>query len=127
MNPGLMKTELQRHSPKMQSVIMVCLLPPTLLIISRIYLLFTTPVPLTHLLFKGLLFKPPLFGAYSELFAALSPQVTAKHNGGFVIPWGRFGDVPGHIEEGLKPKAEGGSGAADKFWMWCERETEIYQ
>ncbi len=29
VNPGLMKTELQRHSPKIQSVIMVCLPHPT--------------------------------------------------------------------------------------------------
>jgi retinol dehydrogenase 12 len=75
---------------------------------------------------QGILFKPPVFGAYSELFAALSPSITAQHNGGFVIPWGRFGDIPTHIEKGLKPQADGGSGAAEKFWCWCERETECY-
>ena len=75
---------------------------------------------------QGILFKPPLFGAYSELFAALSPQVKAKHNGGFVVPWGRFGEIPDHIEEGLKPRAEGGTGTADQFWNWCERETKPY-
>lgn len=96
VNPGLMKTELQRHMPRVQSIIM------------------------------GILFKPPLFGAYSELFAALSPEVKAEHNGGFVVPWGRFGDIPDHIEEGLKPRAEGGTGTADQFWNWCERETKPY-
>jgi retinol dehydrogenase 12 len=75
---------------------------------------------------QGILFKPPVFGAYSELFAALSPSITAQHNGGFVVPWGRFGDIPAHIEKGLKPQADGGSGAAEKFWCWCERETECY-
>lgn len=82
--------------------------------------------PTNSSLLQGILFKPPLFGAYSELFAALSPKITAKHNGGFVIPWGRFGDIPDHIEKGLKPRVEGGSGAADKFWNWCERETGPY-
>ena len=123
-----MKTELQRHSPKMQSVIMVCLLLPTVPITYHIsvYPLPTIILPLTCVLFQGILFKPPIFGAYSELFAALSPEITAKHNGGFVIPWGRFGDIPDHIEKGLKSRAEGGSGAADKFWSWCEKETEPY-
>lgn len=73
-----------------------------------------------------MLFKPPLYGAYSELFAALSPRVTSKQNGGFIVPWGRFGDVPDHIEKGMKSKAEGGTGAAETFWNWCERETEAY-
>lgn len=82
--------------------------------------------PINSSSLQGILFKPPLFGAYSELFAALSPKITAKHNGGFIIPWGRFGDIPDHIEKGLRPRAEGGSGKADKFWSWCERETESY-
>ncbi|KAL9031274.1 MAG: hypothetical protein Q9196_000681 [Gyalolechia fulgens] len=96
VNPGLMKTELQRHGPKMQSVIM------------------------------GLLFKGPVYGAYSELFAALSPDITSEHNGAFIVPWGRFGDVPAHIAKGLTPKSQGGSGAADRFVSWCESETERY-
>ena len=98
------------------------------LTISALYFSLTAPSSfLANSLFsKGILFKPPLYGAYSELFAALSPKVTSKHNGGFIIPWGRFGDLPGHIETGLKPKAEGGSGAAEKFWYWCAEETEAY-
>ncbi|KAL8722883.1 MAG: hypothetical protein Q9225_000716 [Loekoesia sp. 1 TL-2023] len=96
VNPGLMKTELQRHSPKMQGIIM------------------------------GLLFKGPVYGAYSELFAALSPEITSKRNGAFIIPWGRFGDVPAHIEKGLEPESKGGNGAAERFASWCEKETKLY-
>ena len=50
-----MKTELQRHSPKMQSVIMVCLLLPTFCpspIISQIYPLSSISLPLMRLLFR---------------------------------------------------------------------------
>jgi len=53
-------------------------------------------------------------------------MITSKHNGGFIVPWGRFGDIPDHVEKGLKPEAKGGSGLAEKFWSWCERETEAY-
>ena len=70
--------------------------------------------------------KPAIYGAYSELFAALSPDVTAKHNGGFLVPWGRFGDIPDHIDKGRRPKAEGGSGAAEQFWAWCLGETKPF-
>ena len=53
-------------------------------------------------------------------------MVTAEHNGGFIVPWGRFGDIPGHIEKGLQPEKRGGSGAAETFWNWCEKQTETY-
>ncbi|KAL2850724.1 hypothetical protein BJY01DRAFT_125756 [Aspergillus pseudoustus] len=97
VNPGLMKTELQRHAPPIQSTIM------------------------------GIVFKPPRYGAYSELFAALSSQITASQNGAFIIPWGRFGPIPHHIKQALSPKSEGGTGVAEKFWDWCEKETAAYR
>lgn len=79
------------------------------------------------MLLQGILFKGARYGAYSELFAALSPRVTAKNDGAFIVPWGRFGPVPGHIEKGLSPSSSGGTGAAEKFWAWCEKETAAYQ
>lgn len=123
-----MKTELQRHGPKMQGIIMVNTSISSSKNTGCCNMLFRECVLFmaNHRPPQGLLFKGPLFGAYSELFAALSPKVTAKHNGGFIIPWGRIGDLPGHIEEGLKSKKEGGTGAAAKFWSWCEQETETY-
>ncbi|KAL2867023.1 NAD(P)-binding protein [Aspergillus lucknowensis] len=97
VNPGLMKTELQRHGPAIQGAIM------------------------------GVVFKPPRYGAYSELFAALSPEVTASKNGAFIIPWGRFGPIPAHIKMALSPMSDGGTGGAEKFWAWCEKETAAYR
>ncbi|KPM37463.1 hypothetical protein AK830_g9113 [Neonectria ditissima] len=97
VNPGLMKTELQRHMPKPASFVM------------------------------GILFKSAKFGAYSEMFGLLSPDITFEKNGTFIIPWGRFGCLPDDIKAGLKKKEQGGTGASLRFAEWCERETEAYQ
>ncbi|MCJ1384724.1 hypothetical protein MMC17_007842 [Xylographa soralifera] len=93
VHPGLLKTELQRHGGAVQSFI------------------------------TGFLLKPGKFGAYTEIFAACSPQITAKDKGGFVVPWGRLGPIPEHIQKAMKTRAEGGTGNAARFWSWCERET----
>lgn len=33
------------------------------------------------------MFKPAEYGAYSELFAALSPTLGKENNGGHIVPW----------------------------------------
>ncbi|KAL3260167.1 NAD(P)-binding protein [Aspergillus welwitschiae] len=96
VHPGLMKTELQRHSSAIQATVM------------------------------GWIFKGPRYGAYSELFAALSPEVTQEKNGAYIIPWGRFGPIPCHLQKGLVSKRDGGAGTAERFWSWCEKETAPY-
>ncbi|KAJ9605352.1 short-chain alcohol dehydrogenase [Cladophialophora chaetospira] len=96
VHPGLMKTELQRHQPAWTGFVM------------------------------GLVFKPPKFGAYSELFAAVSPAITAADNGAYIIPWGRLGPIPPRIKHDIKSQAQGGSGLAARFWDWCEKETKAY-
>ncbi|UQC87177.1 uncharacterized protein CLUP02_12679 [Colletotrichum lupini] len=97
VNPGLVKTELQRHAPAAMSVIM------------------------------GVVFKGPRHGAYSELFAACSLDVSVEKSGSYIIPWGRFGCIPGDIAEGMKPPSSGEKSLGTKFWYWCERETLCYQ
>ncbi|KAJ3479315.1 hypothetical protein NLG97_g8352 [Lecanicillium saksenae] len=96
VHPGLMKTELQRHKSPIVKHIM------------------------------GIAFKPAKFGAYSELFAGFSPEVTKEHNGAFAIPWGRFGKLPGHVAKALKTQEEGGTGTSARFWKWCEQETKPF-
>ncbi|KAF4625942.1 hypothetical protein G7Y89_g12222 [Cudoniella acicularis] len=91
LHPGLMKTELQRDSP-----------PPMRLIMSVVC-------------------KPPVYGAYSEIYAAFSPEVTAEHNGGYLMAWGRIAEVP---EEIVKQQGPGGNGA--KFYEYCDREVQQY-
>ncbi|KAL4873571.1 hypothetical protein BDV12DRAFT_182349 [Aspergillus spectabilis] len=96
VHPGLMKTELQRHRSSVVGTLM------------------------------GAVFKGPRYGAYTELFAACSPRVTARTNGSYILPWGRFGTVPKHIEKGMRPTSTGGTGLAERFWSWCEKETAAY-
>jgi len=66
LNPGFLKTELQRHLSGIQGVII------------------------------GLLFKDPINGAYCELFAGLSPEITVKKTGS----WSRSKSIlPLHYTE----------------------------
>ena len=68
-----------------------------------------------HFMFKG-----AKYGAYSELFATLSPEVSKKENGVFILPWGRFGVIPDHIHKSID------DGKAASFYDWCDRETKQY-
>ncbi|KAM0421123.1 hypothetical protein ACHAPT_011015 [Fusarium lateritium] len=87
MNPGNLKTELRRHLPWIFATIF------------------------------GWISWDPQYGAYSELFAGFSPEITPENSGCWVIPWGRISPIRDDIRE----SAENGLG--EKFWEWCERET----
>lgn len=73
------------------------------------------------------MFKGPVYGAYSELFAAFSPNLKAEDNGGYIMAWGRKADLPKYILKGPKIESEGGSGEANTFVEYCERETSDFQ
>ncbi|PSR90639.1 hypothetical protein BD289DRAFT_430542 [Coniella lustricola] len=68
----------------------------------------------------------PIFGAYTELWAALSPEVTPAKSGAYVYPWGRFGPLPAGIEAAMKEESEGGTGVATKWIGWCRKQTEAF-
>ncbi|KAH7374071.1 putative short-chain dehydrogenase [Cadophora sp. MPI-SDFR-AT-0126] len=97
VHPGLMRTELQRNMGVIGPAIM------------------------------KLLFKGPVYGAYSEMYAGFSPELEAKHNGGYVMAWGRIAPLPDDISKALKGKAEGGSGARQIFVEYCDRETKEFR
>lgn len=66
-------------------------------------------------------------GAYTELWAGLSPELTLERNGSYVIPWGRFHPSPrDDLLAALKSHDEGGTGEAGQFWRWCEEQTHEY-
>ncbi len=65
-----------------------------------------------------------MYGAYSELYAGFSPEVTMQDNGGHLMAWGRKAYLPKNVEEGLKSKQDGGTGAAEKFFQYCEKEIK---
>jgi NAD(P)-dependent dehydrogenase (short-subunit alcohol dehydrogenase family) len=96
LNPGNLKSDLQRHLPVWQ-----------LLIIK----------PLLH---------TPIHGAYTELFAGLSEEVTPDKNGAWIIPWGRFGKFRKDVEASTRSEEEGGTGVAKKFWEWSEAQVRSY-
>ncbi|KAH7212335.1 hypothetical protein DER44DRAFT_808144 [Fusarium oxysporum] len=69
----------------------------------------------------------PKYGAYSELFGLLSPDITADNNGVLIYPWGRIGCIPDDIKVSLKNGQEGGTGLSKAFADWCEREARQYK
>ncbi|KAL7942025.1 hypothetical protein V8C42DRAFT_333382, partial [Trichoderma barbatum] len=80
---------------------------------------------MTCILRKTLLY-PPLYGAYTNLFAAFSPEVTLEKTGTFVAPWGQFWTVSKEMIAGTISKSEGGTGIASSFWDWTEAQIKPY-
>lgn len=68
---------------------------------------------------------PPVNGGYTELFAAISPDVDLNTNGSYIYPFGRFGGVK-KLDQAIKRKNEGGTGAAELFWNWTEKTVQKY-
>lgn len=69
---------------------------------------------------------PVVNGAYTELWAGLSPEVTLEKAGSLVYPFGRFGTIRKDWEAATKSSAEGGNGTAQKFWDWSEEQVRKY-
>ncbi|RMZ80751.1 hypothetical protein DV738_g2629, partial [Chaetothyriales sp. CBS 135597] len=96
LDPGNLKTDLYRTIPKWQ-------------------------MP-----FINLFLKDAIYGAYTELFAGLSPQVQLEHNGRFIEPWGKIGYTRSDIEDSRKAETEGGNGIAAQFYDWNEQQVAPY-
>ncbi|EFX01780.1 short chain dehydrogenase reductase [Grosmannia clavigera kw1407] len=98
LNPGNLGTDLSRHVGILQMAVI------------------------------KLLVHPPILGAYTELFAAFSPEVTVdsvkKDN--WVVPWGRFAPMREDIDAASRPTSEGGTGLAEKWWQWNEEQVKPY-
>ena len=96
-NPGSLSTNIWRHT-------------------SRLLRFLVSP----------LLYEPK-FGAYTEAWAGLSPDVTMEDAGKYAIPWGRWHLSPREdVLDAIKSKELGGTGAAAAFWDWCEEQTAQY-
>jgi retinol dehydrogenase-12 len=57
---------------------------------------------------------PPEMGAWTELYAGWSPDITPAMNGCYLIPWGRVG----RYNEALEKAIEEGKG--QELWKVCE-------
>jgi NAD(P)-dependent dehydrogenase (short-subunit alcohol dehydrogenase family) len=94
VNPGNLHTALTRHLPK----VMTILASPLLYAAS--------------------------YGAYTELWAGLSPDLSIKDGGNYIIPWGRIHPSPRpDLVAALATKEDGGTGIAKEFVDWCDAET----
>lgn len=97
LNPGNLKSDLDRHITAF---------------IPRFFRKTTT--------------YPPIYGAYTELFAAVSPDVTIEKTGDWIAPWGRFYSIRSDLVQSSKSREEGGTGLAEDFWKWTEQQVENY-
>lgn len=71
----------------------------------------------------ALLLYPAKLGAYTELWAGWSEEVTIEKGISYVMPWGRDGTplVRTDIQEAIEK-----DGLVEKFWEYCETETKPY-
>ncbi|KAJ8125755.1 hypothetical protein O1611_g7885 [Lasiodiplodia mahajangana] len=79
-----------------------------------------------EMLFRNATTYPPVNGAYTELFAALSDEVSLENSGAWIVPWGRIDNIRKDLLEGSRLEEEGGTGLAQKFWEWSEEQTSRY-
>ncbi|OAA39748.1 NAD(P)-binding domain protein [Metarhizium rileyi] len=66
---------------------------------------------------------PVINGAYTELYAGLSPAITMDHSGEWVIPFGRHYEIRKDLMQATKTVAEGGNESVQKFWEWSEEQV----
>ncbi|KAH9896259.1 hypothetical protein F4778DRAFT_783540 [Xylariomycetidae sp. FL2044] len=76
--------------------------------------------------FVKLLMFPPVNGAYTELYAGLSPDITLEKTGCWVIPFGRIYNIRQDLKFATMAESEGGTGGTRKFWEWTERQIQPY-
>lgn len=68
------------------------------------------------------------FGAYTELWAGLSPELGIEHGGASIIPWGRLHPQPrAELLAATKRKDDGGTGVAAQFSDYCEQQTKAFR
>ncbi|OQE43038.1 hypothetical protein PENCOP_c003G05762 [Penicillium coprophilum] len=88
-----------------------------------------TPAAIMFVLNKVLL-SDAIYGAYTELYAGLSSDITLENSGSYIIPWGRIRPNEATPRQDLiragNSKEEGGLDYGNKFWAWCEGKWNSY-
>ncbi|OKL64712.1 hypothetical protein UA08_00525 [Talaromyces atroroseus] len=77
-------------------------------------------------MFLMLITHPVKLGAYTELYAGVSEDVTIEKSGSWLIPWGRFYPISQDLVQATKPEDEGGAGTSLKFWDWSEEQVKKF-
>ncbi|KAE8555699.1 hypothetical protein EYB25_000397 [Talaromyces marneffei] len=97
-NPGNLKSNLTRHLP------------------SHVIMLVS---PLLHHSRKG---------AYTELWAGLSPELKIEDNGKYIMPWGRIHPNPRRdLLDTMKTKEDGGNGVAAAFIEFADEQIADFR
>jgi NAD(P)-dependent dehydrogenase (short-subunit alcohol dehydrogenase family) len=98
VNPGNLKSGLTRHLPAI------------------------LPIIASPLLYR------PVYGAYTQLWAGLSSELSIKDGGNYVIPWGRIHPSPSpKLVASLATEEGGGTGVAKAFADWCDTQTVSFR
>ncbi|KAF2726467.1 short-chain dehydrogenase [Polyplosphaeria fusca] len=87
--------------------------------------LFKDANGILKVLLKFMLY-PPIYGAYTQLFAGVSKAVTMEKTGSWIVPWGRFTSIRSDLANACKDEKEGGTGKARQFWEWNEEQVKSY-
>ncbi|KAJ5853568.1 hypothetical protein N7534_006111 [Penicillium rubens] len=86
--------------------------------------------PAVAMFFISPLLHEAKFGAYTELYAGLSSEITVEKNGAYIIPWGRIRpdkDCPRRdIVAAMTSAEDGGLGYPTRFWEWCEQQWKPF-
>ncbi|KAM6510079.1 short-chain alcohol dehydrogenase [Fusarium falciforme] len=82
--------------------------------------------PTFHWFLRKTVLYPTIYGAYTNIFAGFSPEVTLEKSGTFVAPWGRLWHATKDMVAGSKTRAEGGTGIAKEFWEWSEAQVKLH-
>ncbi|KAH6683398.1 hypothetical protein B0J14DRAFT_146455 [Halenospora varia] len=88
--------------------------------------LYRTQGPVMGKILRTFVLHEPVLGAYTELFAGLSPQVTIERSGEWVVPWGRFMKIRKDLRDASRLEVDGGTGVGEEFWEWCEEQVKSY-
>lgn len=96
-NPGNLRTELTRHSSLFQRAVF------------------------------QLIMNPPIKGAYTELYSAVSDDLSMEHVGQYIVPWGRPSDVREDVGEGCLPSQDGKETGSERFVSWCDQTVADFK
>ncbi|KAI1191958.1 hypothetical protein F5B17DRAFT_380233 [Nemania serpens] len=97
LNPGALDSELWREQPS-----------------------------LVRSFLRATLLHPPVYGAYTCLFAAFSSEITLENSGTYVAPWGQLWKVAPAMARAGRSLADCGDGTAKEFWEWTEAQVKKY-
>ncbi|KAK8016600.1 hypothetical protein PG993_014789 [Apiospora rasikravindrae] len=70
----------------------------------------------------AILHYPAVKGAYTQLFAGFSPEVTPE-TAGYVFPFGRLWPICEELRLAARSEQEGGADLTRRFWEWSEEQV----